>query len=855
MSLYKVGRHPLTIRLRRLADRASSALVSLWRKPGVRTGLVLLALAAIAFNAFFFHIAAMPEGIFQPATDEHYTIDPAYHVYLNGELPPRTYTYGPVLPLLLGYASVVVTLLRIAVFGLPIQALAGVEKTELVFYGRLWNAGIMALTSLLVFWMAYQATRRRSIGLCVALLFSFGSYVVRLAKPDVTSGLFALAAVTAAAGYLAQQRFRPARLSLALATVLMVLACFTKYTAVEFVVILPFAVVVKAWRERREQPAWIQAIVRDLLIVASAGLVSTLLLGQISFFKNQDHYRSFTASLTVQAATAYKWTQEGRTAWANWLRLDFWRQKLNIYSVSTTGSIAFTFLCVAATVRYLFSRQPILSILAAGTFFTLLRALGRTVRVSDVELIAAGLVILGAIFVFELGGWLTRLVVRLARGRSSAGLAWQRLAPVVGAIFSGVLVALIYVSAIRTQDRPHYALSRAISQVLEQCPGLKPEQVWFGLYDDRDFSPAWMSGVHFYTTYGADSTEKMLSDAAPLSDAVLVLRPLDPDPRVNLLSIASKRIWLAGNYTVLEFGNVNCVPSVPAHEIADMSATNLGRVFGGLNAISLDYKRALYALLPPGVRPDFWPRNEVLEPGAFVAARYESLANSLKRAVAAPDQYANTLAVLRDYYAANSSEESPQVRLIQAFPPPSLAAGSDQGNAVANSSFELSTAEASGLGFVGWQTATFWNSAKAQGAVRSTTGFNSDYALELEMTEASGSPDRIGLQQDCGLFAAGTSLLLQADINVLKDLINASARVDAVIYLPGSTSGYSILSINRMATTNGWHTSTAVGRAPAAAGQYSCMIVAQLVADGPISNVSNTAQFDNIVLRSTVQSP
>ena len=843
----------LTSALRRLAARAGAAWAFLWRKPRFRLALLLAALAAIAFNGAFFHIAAMPDGILQPATDEHFIIDPAYNVYLNGELPPLSYTYGPVLPLLLGYTSVMVTLVRVAVTGLPIQTLAGVDKTELVFYGRLWNAGIMALTSLLVYWIVVQATRRRLIGLCVALIFSFGSYVVRLAKPDATAGLFALAAVAAAAAYLADYRFRPARLSLAAATVLMVLAFFTKYTAVEFMVILPFAAAVKAWRERRAQPAWVRALGRDLLIVAGVGLASALLIGQISFLKNPEHYQAFTTSLTVQAATAYRWTQEGRTAWTNWLRLDFWRQRLNIYAVSTTGSVTFAFLCVAATVRYLFSRRPALQILAAGTFFTLVRALGRTVRVSDVELIAAGLVILGAVFIFELGGWLARLWAAAARRRPAARDAW-RLAPPGGAVFSGVLAALICLSAIRTQDPPRFAISRAISQALEACPGLTPGQVWFGLYDERDFSPAWMKGAHFYATYGTDAIEAMLAQAAPLGNSVLVLRPLDPDPRVNLLALAATHVWLAQSYTVLEFGDLSCAPHLTSQQVVAMSSAHIGRVFSQLGAISLAYKHALYTLLPAGARPDYQPRIDVIEARTVAAASYDSLAASLKNAAAAADKYANTLGVLQSYYAAHAAEDSPQVKLIEPYRASELAVAA-AGNVVANPSFEQSGPDGAGAQFDGWTNATFWNPAQAQGVIGAASGFNSSQALELDMTGAAGAPERIGVQQDCGSFAAGTALVLQADINLPADLVNAAAQVGVVLYDPDAIQNYSVLNITRSTTTNGWHTSTALGKAPAKTGQYQCMLVAQIAANGPVAGQPNVAQIDNILLRAAAPSP
>jgi hypothetical protein len=850
----KVEPHPLLPRARRLAVRGLDRLLVLLGKPGVRTGLVLVALAVIGFNAVFFHIAAMPEGLLHPATDEYVVIQPAYQVYLNGELPPQTYVYGPVLPLLLGHYSVVVSLLRVAVFGLPIKTLAGVDATELVFYGRLWNAGIMALASLLVYWIAYRATGRRTIGLCVALIYSFGSYIMRLAKPDATVGLFGLAAVALSAIYVTDRRFWAARISLALATGLMVLAFFTKYTAAEFMLILPFAVVLKGLRERREHPAWVSAVTRDLLIAAAAGVGVTLLIGQVSFLKNKEHYQAFTASLINAAALAYQRSAQGHLSWTDLLRVDFWQQRLHVYAAATTGSNLFAFLCLAAAVRYLFSRQAVLSILSAGTLFNLLRAINRPQSASDVQLIAAGMVILGSIFVFELAGWLTLLVAWLARRRPAAA-GRQRLAVLAGAVFSGAMVFLICVSAIRTQDLPHYALSRAVSQVLEQCPGLRPQQVWFGVYDDRDFSAEWMKGVHFYTTYGADSTEKMLAQAAPLRNVVLVLRPLDPDPRVSLLTFVADRIWLAGNYTVLEFGDVHCVPNLSAQEIAVMSGTKLGRVFGRLNDISLAYKRALYSLLPPGIRPAYWPRNVVLAPSAFASERYDSLANWIKRALAAPDQYANTLAVLRGYYAAHSTDDSPQLTLLRDSDVAAGTTAAGQDNTIANSSFEQTTHDGAGERFVGWEGATFWNPAQAQGNIRSTGGYQTATALELEMTGARGSPDRIGVQQACGAMAAGTALLLQADLNLPQDMVNAAARVDVVLYQPEATSNYSILSLSRTATTGGWHTLTAIGQAPAAAGQYSCMLVAQIVATGPVAAVTDTARFDNLVLRQTAKGP
>src|SRR5436190_1570104 len=78
------------VRARQLGGRVLQILSYLWSKPAIRTGLVLVALAAILFNSVFFHVAAMPEGILQPATDEPVTLQPAYQVAINGELPPES---------------------------------------------------------------------------------------------------------------------------------------------------------------------------------------------------------------------------------------------------------------------------------------------------------------------------------------------------------------------------------------------------------------------------------------------------------------------------------------------------------------------------------------------------------------------------------------------------------------------------------------------------------------------------------------------------------------------------------------------------------------------------------------------
>jgi hypothetical protein len=175
----------------------------------------------------------------------------------------------------------------------------------------------------------------------------------------------------------------------------------------------------------------------------------------------------------------------------------------------------------------------------------------------------------------------------------------------------------------------------------------------------------------------------------------------------------------------------------------------------------------------------------------------------------------------------------------------------DPNNLLANASFDYfePASASSEVAFPPWSPADFWNSSTASGWLRSAPGHDSPAALEIDLTGARGYPDRLGLQQNCGTYAAGARLELAAEVWIERDLVGAVARVEAVLYQADNSQNWTSVSLQQRRATPGWLVLVASGQVPATSGNYDCVVVVHVVAEQPLPPASRIARFDNVKLR------